>query len=229
VTCPQRWIMVSRIRIQPGHSAPTRSAKCSCAKGDSNPDDASRYRQPSRDLAVTTQACVRAEFQFILPDPRNARVVWQPRGSGSGVKRDFKFADRRLVPGVTVDDSLARATRRQDDAARPGSRWRAPVPPPGSRSPPRVARAVSSRPTWRFEPSSTRGSAGRADPTLIGRCTGAMLARRLRLSHRAPRSGGKSGRCSGSTSGLAAGCELAGDLRETQLVLLSTQGRSLSV
>jgi hypothetical protein len=52
-------------------------------KKDSNPTDASREAQPSRDPAVTTQAYVGAESRFVPPDPRPSRVAWQPRGSGS--------------------------------------------------------------------------------------------------------------------------------------------------
>src|SRR5262245_37717121 len=40
-----------------------------CERGDSNPDSASPDRQPSRDPAVTTQACVRIESRFVPLNP----------------------------------------------------------------------------------------------------------------------------------------------------------------
>lgn len=74
-----------------------------CTKGDSNPTDASRDHQPSRDPAVTTQAYVGAQSRFVPPDPWPARVAWQPRGSGSDVKTDFKFAGRAPDPSRPAD------------------------------------------------------------------------------------------------------------------------------
>jgi hypothetical protein len=50
---------------------------------------------PCRDPAVTTKACVESESRFVLLDPSPARVVWQPHGSGNGMKMDFKFEERR--------------------------------------------------------------------------------------------------------------------------------------
>jgi hypothetical protein len=91
---------------------------------------------------VTTKACVRTESRFIPPGARLSRVTWQPHGSGTSVKTDFRFADWRLVPGVPADGSLARATRRQDDARGPVRDGGPRATPPGSRSPPRVARAT---------------------------------------------------------------------------------------
>jgi hypothetical protein len=68
-------------------------------RGDSNPTGASRDDQPSRDPAVTTQACAEPVSGFVLADPFHHRPARQPRGSRirreHALKTDFKFAAQR--------------------------------------------------------------------------------------------------------------------------------------
>lgn len=88
---PQRWIMISGIRIQEGFVTRPGSAKYLCAKGDSNPLTSKPKPHPSRDPAVTTKACVEAESRFVLPDPSLHPMAWQPHGSGKWCENGFQI------------------------------------------------------------------------------------------------------------------------------------------
>jgi hypothetical protein len=85
-----------------------------CAKGDSNPTDASRDRHSSRDPAVTTQACVGTESRFVPAAPAPRRLAWQPGGSkirlASGLKTEFKFTRSGLVLEFVRQHGVSRSS-----------------------------------------------------------------------------------------------------------------------
>jgi hypothetical protein len=105
-----------------------------CAKGDSNPTDASRELQLSRDPAVTTKACVGTKSRFVPPNPWPAHVVWQPRGSGIDVKMDFKLVGRSWVPAssqqLAGSDQIGSSSAASLTRLGPATAHAAPAAPP---------------------------------------------------------------------------------------------------